>query len=187
MSRDSAVRAARTAATGAQNAGRLDSYYAAESMGIKLKKEWLATLDGRTRHEHAMLDGQQADTDKPFKIDGYELMFPGDPAGAAEMIYNCRCTLVAAVDGVPKGKDVLRRDQYGVVPDMTYAQWEASKRGAAGVQISTINTKSIDEYRKSLKNQENIGILKEKIATGEISTELRQQMQKKAYRGNNAI
>lgn len=42
MNRDSAIRTARTAVTGAQNAGRMDSYAAAEKMGIKLKKEWLA-------------------------------------------------------------------------------------------------------------------------------------------------
>ena len=57
MSRVSAVRAARTAVTAAENAGRMDSYHAAEKMGIKLRKEWLATLDGRTRHAHAILDG----------------------------------------------------------------------------------------------------------------------------------
>ena len=45
MSLASAIRTARTATTAAQNAGRMDSYHAAEGMGIKLKKEWLATLD----------------------------------------------------------------------------------------------------------------------------------------------
>ena len=45
----------------------MDSYVAAEKMGIKLKKSWLATLDNRTRHAHAMLDGQTVDIDKPFR------------------------------------------------------------------------------------------------------------------------
>lgn len=36
MRRASAIRTARTAVTGAQNAGRMDSYKAAEGMGIKL-------------------------------------------------------------------------------------------------------------------------------------------------------
>ena len=39
MSRDSAIRTARTAVTGAQNAGRMDSYAAAEKMGMRLKRE----------------------------------------------------------------------------------------------------------------------------------------------------
>ena len=46
MNRASAIRTARTSVTAAQNAGRMDSYHSAEEMGIKLKKQWLATLDG---------------------------------------------------------------------------------------------------------------------------------------------
>ena len=57
MNKASAIRTARTAVTGAQNAGRMDSYVAAEKMGIKLKREWLSVIDNRTRHDHAMLEG----------------------------------------------------------------------------------------------------------------------------------
>lgn len=89
MSRVSAVRAARTAVTAAENAGRMDSYHAAEKMGIKMRKRWLSTLDGRTRHSHAILDGQTADVDKPFKVDGREIRFPGDPQAAPDLVYNC--------------------------------------------------------------------------------------------------
>ena len=135
MSRDSAIRTARTAVTGAQNAGRMDSYAAAEKMGIKLKREWVATLDNRTRHAHAMLDGQQADIDKPFKIDGYEIMYPGDSSAPGYLVYNCRCTMVAAVDGIDTSHG-LRRTRDGLISDMTYAQWEASKRGYEGKQLS---------------------------------------------------
>lgn len=94
MSLASAIRTARTATTAAQNAGRMDSYHAAEGMGIKLKKEWLATLDGRTRHAHAMLDGQTAETDKPFHVDDYEIMYPGGTSAPGYLVYNCRCTLI---------------------------------------------------------------------------------------------
>ena len=89
MNRASAIRTARTSVTAAQNAGRMDSYAAAEKMGIKLKKQWLATLDGRTRHAHAMLDGQTAETDKPFNVDGYEIMYPGDASAPGYLVYNC--------------------------------------------------------------------------------------------------
>ena len=133
MSRVSAVRAARTAVTAAENAGRMDSYHAAEKMGIKLRKSWLATLDGRTRHAHAILDGQTADVDKPFKVDGREIRFPGDPQAAPYLVYNCRCSLVADVIGIPKD-DTLRRDREGIIPDMTFAQWQNTKRGERGLQ-----------------------------------------------------
>ena len=135
MNKASAIRTARTAVTGAQNAGRMDSYVAAEKMGIKLKKSWLATIDGRTRHEHALLDGQTVDTDKPFKVDGYELMFPGDPSGPAHLTYNCRCTLIAAVEGVDtsNAQRRVRNPETGkneLVSDMTYSEWAGWKEMA---------------------------------------------------------
>ena len=132
MSRDSAIRAARTAVTGAQNAGRMDSYVAAKKMGIDLKREWMATLDNRTRHAHAMLDGQVADIDKPFKIDGYEIMFPGDKSAPGYLVYNCRCTLTATIAGIDTsgGKRSARDPATGKsvqINDMTYQEWTGWK------------------------------------------------------------
>ena len=126
MNRTSAIRAARTAVTGAQNAGRLDGFLRAEEMGVKLKKRWLATLDNRTRHTHRILDGQVRPNEKPFVVEGQEIMYPGDPSAAAALVYNCRCTLVAEVEGVDTS-GALRRDQDGVVPNMTYEEWENRK------------------------------------------------------------
>ena len=130
MNKASAVRTARTAVTGAQNAGRMDSYVAAEKMGIKVRKEWLATIDGRTRHSHAMLDGKVVDKDKKFENG---CMFPGDPNGPSWEVYNCRCTMVASVDGV-NTSDAQRRvrgpgtGKNIVVSDMTYKEWERLKK-----------------------------------------------------------
>lgn len=130
MSRNSAIRTARTAVTGAQNAGRMDSYAAAEKMGIKLKKEWLATLDARTRHSHAMLDGEQVAQDKKFSNG---CRFPGDPQGPPWEIYNCRCTLIAAVEGVDTSSAQRRArnadtGQTEVISNMSYAEWAGWKK-----------------------------------------------------------
>lgn len=135
MNRTSAIRTARTAVTGAQNAGRLDTYRAARDMGIKLKKRWLATLDNRTRHAHAMLDGQTVDVDKPFKVDGYELMYPGDSSAPGYLVYNCRCTQVSVLDdvdtsgGMRWARDPVTGESV-LVKDMTYAEWAGWKRNA---------------------------------------------------------
>jgi SPP1 gp7 family putative phage head morphogenesis protein len=133
MSRASAIRTARTAITAAQNAGRLDTYRAAQDMGIKLKKQWMATLDNRTRHAHAMLDGQTVDVDKPFKVDGYELMYPGDSSAPGYLVYNCRCTQIAEVDGedTSSGGRRARDPETGesvLVGNMTYAEWAGWKK-----------------------------------------------------------
>ena len=95
MSRDSAVRAARTGVTAAQNAGRMDSYVAAEKMGIQIKRRWICTKDARTRLDHALADGQTVvGTKTPFIVGGYKMMYPGDATMGApgHEIYNCRCT-----------------------------------------------------------------------------------------------
>lgn len=131
MSRTSAIRAARTATTAAECAGRLDGYKAARDMGIELKQRWLATLDGRTRHAHAAADGQTVDIDKPFMLDGYALRYPGDSSAPAYLVYNCRCTTIAAFDDVPLGTRRARDPETGktvLVRNMTYAEWAGWKK-----------------------------------------------------------
>lgn len=135
MNKASAIRTARTAVTGAQNAGRMDSYVAAEKMGIKLKREWVAVIDKRTRHAHAMLDGQKAEMGKPFKVDGEEIMFPGDTSAPGYLVYNCRCSLGAVVDGVDDSNAKRRvknpeTGKYEIVSDMTYSEWAGWKEKA---------------------------------------------------------
>lgn len=93
----SAVRDARTMMTSAQSAGRLDSYRRAESMGIKMGKQWMATHDGRTRHSHRDIDGELVPVEALFSNG---LRFPADPYGAPAEVYNCRCTMVGEVLGV---------------------------------------------------------------------------------------
>lgn len=163
MSRDSAIRTARTAVTGAQNAGRMDSYAAAEKMGIKLKKEWLATLDARTRHSHAMLDGEQVAQDKKFSNG---CRFPGDPQGPPWEIYNCRCTLIAAVEGVDTSSAQRRAKnadtgQTEVISNMSYAEWAGwkkdTKQVASAAKSDIIKAKpEIKPVTLSLSNLEEL-------------------------------
>lgn len=158
INRTSAIRTARTAVTAAQNAGRIDTYRAAQDMGIKLKKRWLATLDNRTRHAHAMLDGQTVDIDKPFKVDGYELMYPGDSSAPGYLVYNCRCTQIADVDGegTSSGGRRARDPETGetvLVEDMTYAEWAGWKKEQAIVkEKAELNLHSMQDCKEALLN-----------------------------------
>lgn len=154
MSRDSAIRTARTAVTGAQNAGRMDSYAAAEKMGIKLKKEWLATLDARTRHSHAMLDGEQVAQDKKFSNG---CRFPGDPQGPPWEIYNCRCTLIAAVDGVDTSTAQRRArnpvtGETELIQNMTYQEWVRSKQK----QQKAVEIEAVLRYNSIIQSYTNV-------------------------------
>ncbi len=150
--RVSALRAARTMTTGAENKGRLDSYTNAERMGIKLKKRWMAAMDNRTRHTHRLLDGQMREKDKPFEVEGRSIMYPGDPSAAPDLVYNCRCTMVAEVEGTssyplkPEGKPAWADG----LTDYEYEQWKLF--GADGLK-----------EKKRLTRDEKKGIISDEI------------------------
>ena len=94
MSPIRAERIARTETIGASNAGAM---FAARSTGLPLKKEWLATMDTRTRETHAEADGQTRGMDEPFSVGGYQMEQPGDPTAPPSEVINCRCTVVFQV------------------------------------------------------------------------------------------
>lgn len=125
-----AVRTARTSVTAAENAGRVDSYRRAQSLGIKLEQEWLATLDGRTRHTHRQLDGERVEVGGKF---ANGCRYPGDPEAPYAETCNCRCTLKAAVKGV----DQSDAKRWSRLPEgMTYEQWKyqhSTKEELAGI------------------------------------------------------
>lgn len=122
MNYKAAVRNARTAVTSAENGGRNRAYYRAQGQGVQLQQQWLATLDMRTRHEHRELDGQIRDIGKPFEIDGVKLDYPADPQAPPRLVYNCRCTTIAVVNG--HAVDLDARDK-SVIGD--YNEWKGTK------------------------------------------------------------
>lgn len=120
MNEHAAIRNARTYTTAAENKGRVDSYERALAMGIKLKQEWMASLDMRTRASHRLLDGEKVEVGKKFSNG---CRYPGDPEGKPWEIYNCRCTLVAAIEGF----DDSAEERYSKLPKgLSYEEW---KRG----------------------------------------------------------
>lgn len=67
---------------------------AQDKLGVKMLKSWLPTLDSRTRQAHADMDGSEPiEMDDKFIVDGEEMDRPGDPAGSADNVISCRCTL----------------------------------------------------------------------------------------------
>lgn len=135
LNRRFAIGTARTAITNAQNAGRQDQYLLAKQMGIKVRKRWFATLDGRTRHAHAMADGQTVDVDADFDVDGYKMAYPGDRRAPGYLLYNCRCTMrTVEPEGieVEPGQRRVRDPETGknvLISDMTYQEWQKWKGG----------------------------------------------------------
>ena len=62
--------------------------------GRLLRKRWDTEHDQRVRTSHRDVDGEVRDLGMPFYVDGFPLMFPGDPIGPPETVINCRCDLV---------------------------------------------------------------------------------------------
>lgn len=131
MNKSSAVRNARSAMTGAQNAGRKSSFAHAAEMGIDVRKRWVATKDSRTRDSHRDLDGTVVPWDEPFHtILGSVIMHPGDRNARPGDYYNCRCTMRSVekpgIEAEPRMMRVRdpKTGKNVVVSEMTYRQWE---------------------------------------------------------------
>lgn len=88
-----AKRIARTEVISAHNNGSIEGYRQSDAVE---GKEWLVAAGAQTpRHElYAGLDGQVRALDAPFDVQGSLMQYPGDPAGGAEDVINCRCTVL---------------------------------------------------------------------------------------------
>ena len=166
MDLNAAIRSARTATTAAECAGRIDTYKYAQSIGIEMEQEWLATLDGRTRHEHRLLDGQRVAVGEAFHVGGASIRYPGDPQAPGYLIYNCRCTVIGEIKGLEDDdSDDHRKHMIGT----TYEEWKAGKE-----------QKSVE---KSSNN--DIMIVKNAIISGDVSTSINPQKQNRHIKGSS--
>ena len=78
---------------------------------------------------HRLLDQETAELDEPFEVEGYEIMYPGDPDADPEMVYHCRCKLTSALVKYPR-RNAMRRDNTTgeVIPMQTYEEWYEGKK-----------------------------------------------------------
>ena len=88
MGANSAMRAARTTLTAAQNLGRLDSGRRAKQMGIQLKKQWIATVDARTRYSHREIDRETVEIEEDFS-NGCDCPAHLNSGSDVGEVYNC--------------------------------------------------------------------------------------------------
>lgn len=133
MTKAQSQRVARTEAGRAMSQAGLDSAMVVKDNGFKMKKRWSATKDTRTRDTHRHLDGKSVDIDDNFKSSGCvgpaPHLFVG-VASAKENI-NCRCKLLYYIDEDDLPGVMRVRNDDGtteVIPNMTYFEWEKSKR-----------------------------------------------------------
>ena len=86
---------ARTESCTTMNAGSTMLY---QSEGVQ-QKEWVATLDDRTRDAHLIMDGVVVPITDKFEVpptsqsEGAYMEYPGDATAPAGQVCNCRCTI----------------------------------------------------------------------------------------------
>lgn len=125
MNRSVAVRNARTMNNCASNLGRQKSYERGKELGIKSKKMWVATHDGRTRHSHRIVDHELVDIDKKFSNG---LMYPSDRNGSFAEVCNCRCSMINIPDGVdPKLFQEDLVSAYMSNKNLSYSDWKKER------------------------------------------------------------
>lgn len=152
----------RTEAGRVQAVAREKAQAEAKELGIEFDKVWVATLDGRTRHNHAELDGAKADKDGYFEINGLRTKQPHMFGFASEDV-NCRCRTISRLknDDAP----LLRRDNETgeIVEYRNYREWE---KATLERRLATNERKSIDNrlYRKyHIDNSQTKGISTETL------------------------
>lgn len=93
------LRIARTEGGRVQSAAKQKSYEDAETMGIKIEKQWMSTLDEKTRTSHQEIDGQRVGVNEKFTVDGKQADGPR-LFGVAGLDINCRCTTIPVVNDI---------------------------------------------------------------------------------------
>ena len=98
----SAFRADAIARTETHNAAMYATKESASKLQVdtesNLNKYWIAVHDTRTRDRHAAMSSHSAiPLDSKFDVGGQMMDRPGDPAGGAKNVINCRCTIAFEV------------------------------------------------------------------------------------------
>lgn len=180
---NNAMRIARTEGHRIQNEAQMDTMIEAKKRGADVVKQWIATLDDRTRTTHKQLDGQIRELDDYFEVNGNRAKHPGAFHVAKEDIH-CRCCMAqrakwnldqdelktlkerAAYFGLDKTADFEDfKKKYLQLPDgadtmdVTKEPSEAYKNLLDGVSNAKVTYRKVEPLRKSLSNDEIINRL----------------------------
>ena len=157
MAYNNSLRISRTESGRVANVTNYQASKELVEQGLDVKKQWVSTLDMRTRSDHALLDKQEVGVDEYFKVNGNKALHPHGFGVASEDI-NCRCAIINVIDDV---RPETRRDNQSkdTIKDMSYAEWLDSKTGEKIVKKQSIfsfggmikENKAL-EYEKLLSN-----------------------------------
>lgn len=136
ISKNNAMRIARTEAHRIQCKATVDAQWKAKAKGADVVKQWDASLDGRTRDAHREADGQIRELDEDFEVGGERMQAPGI-GGSAANVCNCRCAL-------------LQRARWALGND--YTKWDPKQpeliSDSGTTQLVKIEAKNYESFKK---------------------------------------
>lgn len=75
----------------AVNAATFDAATETDPLGLGV--EWVTMNDDHVRHIHREVRGDRRTPGQPFNVDGFDLLYPGQPVGPPHIWIGCRCSL----------------------------------------------------------------------------------------------
>lgn len=147
-----AIRIARTEGHRVTCQANMDAMNKAKDQGADVVKQWDSTMDKKTRPSHQRVDGEIRELDEKFSNG---LMHPGDPAGKAAEVVNCRCVLLErarwALDEAELEELKQRAEYFGIDKSKSYEEFKqkylkAETQSANGLDPSK-GYKKIYKYR----------------------------------------
>lgn len=154
-----ASRIARTEGHRVQQSAAFDAMKKAKGKGADLVKQWDATLDDRTRPDHALLDGQIREVDEPFEVSGYQAMMPGQFGIASEDIH-CRCVALQRARWALDDEELQtlkdRAAYFGLDKSKDFDDFRAKYLKAAETEKALQETKNALDACKTVKDVEDL-------------------------------
>lgn len=134
VSKSTATMLARTDLISLANGG---SYMAARKVfrDQAVEKVWLNAHDARVRPSHAEAGGQRVPMEAPFRVGGFDLMYPGDPQGPPQEVIQCRCTYT--VEDVPASRSEPEESQARARSEALLEQTQAQAGGVVSASAGT--------------------------------------------------
>jgi len=139
--------AKRIVRTELNKAANIGAMIAAADLDIEVDKQWLSTIDNRTRriprdaYDHLEMNGVQVGFGERFIVPSTKsidaMLFPGDPDASVGNVVNCRCTLIFVPKRDHEGNVVS--SQSGKPSDTTTGELVSSGGGVAVMNQATTN------------------------------------------------
>lgn len=131
---------------------KYDNMVSAVNNGARVIKQWLATLDEKTRPDHAALDGQTREIDEDFTIGKYSAPHP-HAFNAPEMDINCRCILLEQPTWDDLNSPRARRDNISgnIIYAKDYEDWKNKYYSDEALEYIRYTDKMNKKYKSGFK------------------------------------